>query len=62
MLNCKNAAALMSQARDRELSPGEQLSLRLHLMLCAGCRRVDRQLDVLREACRRFSSGEARDL
>src|SRR6266581_3946095 len=46
----------------RELPPGEQLSLRLHLMLCAGCRRVDRQLDVLREACRRFSSGEARDL
>jgi hypothetical protein len=58
MLSCKEASALMSQTLDRRLSLWERLSLRLHLAICDGCRRCERQMAFLRSACRRYSSGD----
>ncbi len=52
MLSCKQASLLMSQALDRRLSFGEKISLRLHLVICVGCRRFERQMAFLRSACR----------
>jgi hypothetical protein len=60
MLSCKEASQLMSAAMDRRLSLGERLALRLHLLICLGCRRFQSQMDFLREACRRFGGGESR--
>ena len=60
MLSCKEASQLMSAAMDRRLSIGERLALRLHLMICLGCRRFQSQMDFLRAACRRFGGGEFR--
>jgi hypothetical protein len=54
MLNCKQASELMSQAQDRDISLRERLSLRLHLLVCRGCRNFFSQLDVMRAACRRY--------
>lgn len=54
MMNCQQATELMSQAQDRPLSIGERLGLRLHLLICTGCSNFRRQLDVLRQACRRI--------
>lgn len=51
MLSCKEASALLSQGQERRLTAGERLGVRFHLFLCAGCRRFDRQLAVLRAAC-----------
>jgi hypothetical protein len=59
MLSCKEASALMSQALDRRLSLRERLSLRLHLAICEGCRRFERQMAFLRSACRRFGDGDS---
>ena len=58
MLSCKDATRLMSQALDRHLSPWQRLQLRLHLLFCLGCRRFERQVDFLRQACRRFVGGK----
>ena len=55
MMNCKEAAVLMSQAMDRRLGWTERAALRLHLLICAGCANYRAQLDVLRRACRRFT-------
>jgi hypothetical protein len=52
MLSCKEAGILMSQALDRRLSFRERFSLRLHLAICEGCRRFERQMAFLRTACR----------
>jgi hypothetical protein len=52
MLSCKDASLLMSQALDRRLSLPERISLRLHLVLCEGCRRFERQMLFLRAACK----------
>jgi predicted anti-sigma-YlaC factor YlaD len=52
MLSCKEAGMLLSQALDRRLSLRERLALRLHLAICEGCRRFERQMAFLRTACR----------
>ena len=55
MLSCRESTRLMSEARERSLSVGERMGLRLHLAICSGCRRFNRQMDVLRDASRLFS-------
>jgi hypothetical protein len=59
MLTCKDASRLISQRQDRELSVREQLSLRVHLALCAGCARVSEHVDFLRKALSRYASRAA---
>ena len=51
MLNCRQAAELMSQRQDRRLTRWERFGLRLHLWVCQGCRQFERQLAFLRAAC-----------
>lgn len=55
MLNCKQAAALMSQGMDKELGLMQRMSLRMHLMMCSGCRNFNRQMAFLRAGCRKFT-------
>lgn len=59
MMNCRQAARLLSEAMDRPLTRGERLALRLHTLLCSGCRNYRRQLAFLRQACRRRATGDA---
>lgn len=58
MLSCRETAELVSQGLDRPLGWGERLGLRLHLLLCAGCRRFERQIARLRAALRGIGRGE----
>jgi len=55
MLKCIEATQLVSESQERELGFRERLSLRLHLMMCRGCRNAERQLTVLRRAMRAFA-------
>lgn len=57
-LSCKEATRLMSQSQDRALSLGERAALKLHLVLCRGCRAVSEQFAFLRRALRRMAEGE----
>jgi hypothetical protein len=57
MLNCKQATHLMSEAQDRKLALGDRLPLRLHLLMCAGCRNFSKQMDFLRTASRALKAG-----
>ena len=40
----------MSQREDRALTLGESAALRVHLMICRGCRAVSEQIPFLRRA------------
>ncbi len=51
MLSCKEATRLMSQSLERPLTLGERVGLRVHMMICVGCRRAERQFKFLRDAC-----------
>jgi hypothetical protein len=53
MITCKQTSELMSQGQDRELGLVERLRLRLHLLICKRCRRVEQQFGLLRAAIRR---------
>lgn len=52
--SCKETSALLSQAQDRRLSPGERAGLYLHLIACEGCRNFRRQMLFLRAAMKRY--------
>jgi anti-sigma factor RsiW len=52
MLNCRQVAARLSANLDGELSARERLTLRLHLLMCVHCRRLDRHLRDLVTAMR----------
>lgn len=52
MLNCKENSELLSQALDRPVTLRERLAMRLHLMMCRGCRNFEKQLAFIRKAAR----------
>ena len=54
MLTCKHSAELLSQRQDRSLTLPEKILLRLHLLLCRGCRNFNRQLAFMRAALRQY--------
>ncbi len=54
MLNCKQATELMSRGMDRSLSLSRRISLRIHLMMCSGCRNLNKQMQFLRQASRKI--------
>ena len=59
ILSCKEVTRLVSQGLDRDLGAGERLQLRLHFLVCRGCRNAERQLAFLREAMARLARVDA---
>ena len=55
VLSCKETTRLVSQGLDRELAFGERVALRVHLVICLGCRRAGRQMAFLRRAVRELA-------
>ncbi len=58
MLSCKQATEWMSRRMDEELPLSRRMGLRLHLMICKGCRNFSRQMDLLRQVSRKFPHRE----
>ena len=58
MLTCKEVTHLVSESLERSLSVKERLRLRLHFLVCAGCRNFRSQMTLLRQACRRLAEGK----
>jgi len=54
-LSCDESSRLVSDRLERPLSRAERLALRLHLMVCARCRKFRRNLNLLRGLLRRRS-------
>ncbi|MFZ5557130.1 MAG: zf-HC2 domain-containing protein [Pseudomonadota bacterium] len=60
MITCRQASQLVSKERDVKLTWRERLSLRLHLLMCAMCRRYERQLGFLSRVASRFEQAMER--
>jgi Putative zinc-finger len=56
-LSCREATRLISRREDRSLSLAERATLRLHLLICRGCRAVSEQIPFLRRALARYLDG-----
>ena len=50
IISCKDASRFLSQAQDHRLSSFATWKLRMHLKVCAKCRRFEAQLQFLRNA------------
>ncbi len=53
-LTCDEATRLLSGSQDRDMAGAERLALRVHLFICAACRRYRRQLRFMRDAVRKL--------
>jgi hypothetical protein len=51
---CKEATALLIAREDRALGRGDQLALRLHLLICKACPRFARQMLTLRNSMKEW--------
>ncbi len=58
MLNCQEVTRLYSQAQDRELSLKENVSIKLHIAMCSGCRNFGKQMQTIRRAMQAFAKGQ----
>ncbi|HVP88911.1 MAG TPA: hypothetical protein VMU79_12620 [Casimicrobiaceae bacterium] len=54
LIHCREASRLLSQAQERSLSAGDWLRLRLHILGCLACQRIEAQMRFLRRAMQRY--------
>ena len=55
MINCQQATRLMSDAQEGKLPLKDRAELKLHLMMCTGCRNFGKQMGVLREIAQAYA-------
>ncbi len=55
ILNCRAAAEMSCRRRDGQLSHWDRMTLAVHLIICAGCRLMDRQFALLDKAARQLA-------
>ena len=58
MLSCKDASHLQSEKCERSLSASERIGLKLHMLICKGCRGFSQQLKLIRLACQRIDESK----
>lgn len=61
MLNCQKATRLISESQERPLSLQENLTLKMHLMMCSGCKNFGLQVPFLSQAMRAYAKGANED-
>ena len=57
MLSCHQATRLASDAQERPLTYKEKISLKIHTMMCTGCRNFENSIGTLRKTMQGFASG-----
>lgn len=57
MLNCRQVTRLYSESQERKLSLKEGMELKLHVMMCKGCRNFGEQMVALRQIMRTYARG-----
>lgn len=57
MMNCQQATRLISESQDRALSLSEKMSLKMHVLMCAGCKNFSLQIPFLSQAMKAYAKG-----
>jgi hypothetical protein len=52
LLSCRKATLLANKQEQVGLTRLESLQLKIHVLLCAGCRAANRQIQIIEEAAR----------
>ncbi|MCP4583099.1 MAG: hypothetical protein GY839_15930 [candidate division Zixibacteria bacterium] len=54
MASCEEVAQLTSEAMDHKLSIKKRLRMRLHILFCQWCRKYGIQLNMIKQAARKY--------
>lgn len=57
MLNCQRVTRLYSESQERALTLQERISLKMHVMMCSGCRNFGKQMHMLRHIAHTYAKG-----
>ena len=57
MMNCQQATRLISESQDRALPLSQRVSLKVHLMMCSGCKNFSLQVPFLSQAMKAYAKG-----
>lgn len=57
MMNCQQATKLISESQERALSMPEKVSLKVHVMMCSGCKNFSLQVPFLSKAMKAYALG-----
>lgn len=55
MLDCQQITRLYSESQERTLTLQERMSLKMHVMMCSGCRNFGKQMHTLRHIARAYA-------
>lgn len=58
MMNCLEASKLISESQERSLSVPEKVTLKMHVMMCSGCKNFSLQVPFLGKAMRAYAQWE----
>lgn len=61
MMSCLHATRLISESQERDLSLQEKLSLKVHVMICTGCKNFSLQVPFISQAMRAYANGKDED-
>lgn len=63
MMNCQQATRLISESQERPLSLPEKMTLKIHVLMCSGCKNFSLQVPFLSKAMKAYAKGfdEGRD-
>ena len=56
MMNCRQATRLISESQERSLSLPEKLNLKMHVVMCTGCKNFSLQVPFLRKAMKAYAN------
>lgn len=59
MLSCRAATELMEKKLHSELSRSEEIKLKVHNLMCAACRRYEKQSHIIEQLFRSKEKAEA---
>ncbi len=57
MMNCQQVTRLLSDAQEQKLLIKDRAALKIHVMMCSGCRNFAQQMDTLREIAHSYAKG-----
>ena len=57
MMSCQQATRLISESQDRTLSLSEKMTLKMHVLMCAGCKNFSLQIPFLSQAMKAYAKG-----
>ncbi|MFK4752673.1 zf-HC2 domain-containing protein [Oceanobacter antarcticus] len=58
MMNCREATRLMSEAQERKLTLAESAELKIHTLICSGCKNFGLQMQTLRGLMHSFAQDD----